>query len=342
MAALAASQDVTAIMPNESKRKIEITLSGDAVQDGKVSVSLFTRALQSIQEILYQVADAQARREPKSAKIKPSIVRRECELFLVDVAPGSVHATLSLPEREMSLFPDYPEFCEIAMAQTGGALVAVAENDDVKLKTVLPDPEVRRRVIDKIQRIAPGKDSDYALSFRLDKGPSRTLLRPSPEFVARLEDRPPSPPEVREPDVRFVEAKGMAQVKNGNIKKWVETFEISELDVNPEHVWRSRMLKAKGRVFHLSHPVACVIEKQENLFFSEDDFLGIVAHGDSREEVIRGFSDEFATIWDGIAQEEDHNLTHDAQLLKKKLLELVRKVEPHGDPEIAGDQRGSD
>jgi hypothetical protein len=329
-------------MPNESKRRIEITLSGDAVQDGKVSVSLFTKALQSIQEILYQVADAHARRDSKSGKIKTSVVKRECELFLVDVAPGSLHATLALPEKEPSLFPEYPEFCEVAMAETGDALVAVAENDNIKLKTVLPDPEVRRRVVEKIQRIAPGQDSDYALSFRLDTGPSKALLRPSPEFVARLADRPPSPPEVREPDVRFVEAKGMAQVKNGNIKKWVETFEISELDVNPEHVWRSSKLKAKGRTFHLSHPVACVIEKQENLFFSEDDFLGIVAHGDSREEVIREFSDEFAAIWDGIAREDDHRLTRDAQLLKKKLLELVRKVEPHGDPEIAGDQRGSD
>jgi hypothetical protein len=329
-------------MPSESKRKIEITLSGDAVQDGKVSVSLFTRALQSIQEILYQVADAHARRESKSGKIKTSAVKRECELFLVDVAPGSLHATLALPEREPSLFPDYPEFCEVAMAETGDVLVAVSENDDIKLKKVLPDSEVRRRVIDKIQRIAPGEDSDYALSVRLDKGPSKSLLRPSPEFAAKLEDRPLSPSEVREPDIRFVEAKGMAQVKDGNIKKWVETFEISELDVNPEHVWRSRLLKAKGRIFHLSHPVACVIEKQENLFFSDDDFLGIVAHGDSREDVIREFSDEFAAIWDGIAQKEDHRLTQDAQLLKKKLLELVRKVELHGDPEIAGDQRGSD
>jgi hypothetical protein len=288
------------------------------------------------------VADAHARRESKSGKIKNSVVKRECELFLVDVAPGSLHATLALPEREPSLFPDYPEFCEVAMAETGDALVAVAENDDIKLRSLLPDPEVRRRVVDRIQKVAPGEDSDYALSFRLDMGPLKSLLRPSPEFVAKLEDRPLSPPEAREPDVRFVEAKGMAQVKNGNIKKWVETFEISELNVNPEHVWRSSKLKTKGRIFHLSHPVACVIEKQEDLFFSEDDFLGIVAHGDSREEVIREFSDEFAAIWDGIALEEDHKLTQDAQMLKKKLLQLVRKVEPHGDPEIAGDQRGPD
>lgn len=107
-----------------------------------------------------------------------------------------------------------------------------------------------------------------------------------------------------------------------------------------EHVWRPRELKGKGRVFRLAHPIACVIDKQDDLFFSDDDFLGIVAWGNSREDVIHEYSEEFATLWDGIANEEDSRLTHDALHLKQKLLDLVRKVEPHGDSESPGDRRG--
>jgi hypothetical protein len=83
-----------------------------------------------------------------------------------------------------------------------------------------------------------------------------------------------------------------------------------------------------------------VIEKQDDLLFSEDATLGIIAYGDSREEVIREFSEEFAVLWDVIAQEEDNLLTQDALSLKRKLIKLVRKVEAHGDKEGAGDQRG--
>jgi hypothetical protein len=311
------------------------------VKDGKVPVSLFTKTLQSIQDVVYQLADERARRESRSGRSKASFVKRECELFLVDVAPGSLHATLALPEKDPALFPQFPEFCNLVMAEAVEALDAIAAGKADRVREVIPDPVVRKRVMARVNRIAPGKDSDYSLSFSFNGGPAKSLLRPSEDFIALLSDIPQGPPEVREPDIRYVEAKGRAEVKNGDIKKWVETFEMSEMDVDPEHVWRSGVLRAKGRVFHLVHPVACVIEREEDLFFSEDDYLGIVAHGDSREAVIREFSDEFAALWDGIAQEEDGKLTQDAQSLKKRLLGLVRKMETHERPEIAGDQRGS-
>ena len=86
------------------------------------------------------------------------------------------------------------------------------------------------------------------------------------------------------------------------------------------------MSKGKSReiemTLHLAHPIACVIEKQDDLFFSEDAHLGIIAYGDSREEVLREFSNEFAVLWHIIAEEEDSLLTEDARLLKRRLIEL--------------------
>jgi sulfur transfer complex TusBCD TusB component (DsrH family) len=93
---------------------------------------------------------------------------------------------------------------------------------------------------------------------------------------------------------------------------------------------------------HLAHPIACVIEKQDDLLFCEDAHLGIIAYGDTRKEVMREFFNEFAVLWDIIAREEDSLLTADARLLKRRLTELVRKVEPHGDAQGTGDQRGAD
>lgn len=99
---------------------------------------------------------------------------------------------------------------------------------------------------------------------------------------------------------------------------------------------RPQKINAQGKSFHLAHPIACVIEKQDDLLFCEDVHLGIIAYGDTREEVIGEFSNEFATLWDVIVREKDFLLTEDARLLKRRLTELVRKVELHGDTQGMG------
>ena len=93
---------------------------------------------------------------------------------------------------------------------------------------------------------------------------------------------------------------------------------------------------------HLAQPIACIIEKQDDLLFCEDAHLGIIAYGDTREEVMREFSNEFPALWNIIAEEKDSLLTKDARLLKRKLIELVRKVEMYGDTQGPGDQRRAD
>ena len=97
---------------------------------------------------------------------------------------------------------------------------------------------------------------------------------------------------------------------------------------------------SKGKIFHLAHPIARVIERQDDLFFLEDFNLGIIACGETREEVIREFSNELEVLWNVIAQEEDDLLTQDALLLKRKLIELVKKVDVNSNNEGTGDQGG--
>ena len=93
---------------------------------------------------------------------------------------------------------------------------------------------------------------------------------------------------------------------------------------------------------HPAHPIACVIEKQTDLLFCENAQLGIIALGDTRAAVMREFSNEFSALWDIIAEEKDSLLTKDARLLKRRLIELVRNVETHGDEQGTGDQRRAD
>jgi len=318
-------------MNKGKSRQIEITLAGDAVRDGRVSVSLFAKTLQSIQEIVFQIAGSYLKRDMKGPM--PAIIKEKCELFLVRTMPGSLQAVLELPEKQTTLFPDEADFSEDVIESTRTVIDAVVDLDEAKLVQTIPQPHLRRRVIQRIRSIAPAAGSDYRLSFRFNGGAPKTLFRPSKESMIRLAAMPVAfeTIEIEEPVLKFVDVKGVAQLKDGNIKKWVETYEISELNNDLDHAWRPQEIKSKGRVFHLAHPIACVIEKQDDLLYTENTSLSIIVYGSTREEVIQEFSDEFAILWDVIASEEDEKLTLDALVLKRKFIALVRKVESHGE-----------
>src|SRR3989304_5792611 len=97
-------------MSEGKSRKIEVTLAGDAVHDGRVSVSVFAKTLQSIQEIVFQITGARLKPDMKGPS--PAVIKEKCELFLVRTEPGSINAVLELPEKQPTLFPDEIDFSE--------------------------------------------------------------------------------------------------------------------------------------------------------------------------------------------------------------------------------------
>lgn len=319
-------------MPDHSKRTLQIVLSGEAVVDGRVSVSLFTNTLRTIQDVVVQVAKSRLQKDPSKRGPAPSVIRRECELFLIRTEPGSLHAYMELPEKEATLFPELPDFGEMVLEDTKNILDSIGEADEKRLHSIIPNPAYRARIVGNIAKVAPAEDSDYHLEYRTADEPPRALVRPSKDVVARLVALPRIPREEEIPGPRqiFVEAKGLAEVYEGDITKWIETYDVVELELDFERAWRPREIKSRGRVFRLIHPIACAIEKQAGLFISEYEPLGILAHGETREDVIRAFSREFAVLWDAIVQEPDSGLTEDAKTIKCKLLELVKEVEPYG------------
>jgi len=321
----------------KSKRTLEIVLSGEAVLDGRVSVPLFTKTLQSIQEVVVEIGKSEIQRDPTKRGPAPTAIKRACELFLIGTEPGSLRALVELPEKEETLFPDFPDFAESVLDNTKNTLDAIVKQDDKKFYKCIPNSIYRRRILQKVIKIAPTEDSDYRLEIGTEDEKPIRLIRPPKEAIALLEAF--SAETIEEgPDIRrsVVEAKGLAEIFKGNITKWIETYDMEELEFDFQHAWRPRKIKAAGKVFHLVHHIACAIEKQEGLFVSEYEPFGILAYGETREEVMRAFSHEFAILWDAIAQEDDRRLTEDARTLKKKFLELVEEVKVYEPEENEG------
>ena len=146
---------------NNSRRKLEIVLSGEAILDGRVSVSLLTKTLRTVQGVIFDIAKSQQQQDPVGGRPTPSFIKNECELFLVKTEPGSFRAILELPEKEATLLPDFPDFGESVLEDTKKSFGAIGEENVAKFHKIIPNPIYRKRVLDKIAKIAPTKDSDY-------------------------------------------------------------------------------------------------------------------------------------------------------------------------------------
>jgi hypothetical protein len=83
-----------------------------------------------------------------------------------------------------------------------------------------------------------------------------------------------------------------------------------------------------GRIFRLNDPIL-VSEFCENaIFYCESKRLSILAFGHTQNEARRAFHEDFAVMWDEIAQSPDDQLTPGAKLVKDRFLALVNTVVP--------------
>lgn len=315
---------------NNSKRTLEIVLAGRAVVDGRVPVSLFSKVIQSVQDIVIQIAQSNLNKDPTKKGRVSSNIKKECELFLTKTEPGSYTARMELPKKSLPLFPERLDFAEEALKDTKNSLSAIADEDIEGLNNIIPNPIFRRRILEKVTDMLPPKDSDYRLEVRYQKEPPVKLIRTKKESIALIEALPVSPPEeALVTQHKVVEAQGLAEVRNGNITKWIETYDIAELEFDFENAWTPKEIKAEGKLFKLAHPIACTFQKQEGLFVSEFKPLGIIAYGETHQEVIQAISQEFAILWQGIVQKPNSVLTEDAKILKEKLQGMVLEAKPY-------------
>ncbi len=75
---------------------------------------------------------------------------------------------------------------EDVIADTGTVIEAFIDRDDARLHDTLPQPLLRRRIVNHLRTIAPSEGSGYQLSFRFDGGLPKRLVLPSQDSLYRL------------------------------------------------------------------------------------------------------------------------------------------------------------
>ena len=85
-------------------------------------------------------------------------------------------------------------------------------------------------------------------------------------------------------------------------------------------------IEVGNRLFRLRAPIDVRVALEDGLWINEAGPLSILAFGDTRGEALRSFCDDFAVLWDEIANASDASLTGDAIRVKQSLGDIVESV----------------
>jgi len=311
----------------DSRRRLQIRLTGEGVRQGRVPVQLFARKLQCLQESILQIALGKQSRERDISRggRRPAFLERQCELFLVETVPGSFLARLELAPPEPTLFEGIPDLGEAALADLRRTLGAIEAQDAGVLESVLPDPSLRRIVLRTVANVLHAKGDDYAVELAIgDTPPIAGLVRPGRELLSQLAGPAPvSAKPSREIQLALIHARCLARFDEAG-KPAIQ--EIIDWDFVDSHPYRPAQVGWGERRFVLQHELACAVTVEGNAWTVIYEPLHIYATGESREGALQEFAEEFASLWDMYASAPDDQLTQDAIMLKSRLRALVSEV----------------
>jgi hypothetical protein len=123
----------------------------------------------------------------------------------------------------------------------------------------------------------------------------------------------------------FVEVEGRATLdERGEVQQIEEIFDVRPVQL--VSLYWNKVIHG-NRCFYLRNKIQIRVDFRDGLWIHEYEPLEILSYAASRAESLNAFRMDFAACWDLVAQEDDMNLTTDAQKLKRKLLSLIEKVE---------------
>jgi hypothetical protein len=85
-------------------------------------------------------------------------------------------------------------------------------------------------------------------------------------------------------------------------------------------------VRSQGRRFLLNRPVEVKIANSVDGWSFESKPLSILAFGRSKQEAFDSFAEDFAVLWDAIAESPSESLARDAVAVKRAFQQLVVSV----------------
>ena len=331
---------------------------------GKVSVETLSKKLQAAQQVLFNIGSSIAgggRRGPHSGEVV-----QNCTLFFVESKPGSLEVIAQLAEPSV-LFGEYDigeqalkhmgETLEAIQNKDRKAIEHLYRDSGQRTRVIksvtrlLPEEDAEYDVLVLTSGFQNRLHSNLRETFEV------VLVEPTelPELAMKTLTGTLYLIEVTtgqrqvgvtvnnrhihcfyaaedEAVIRdlipgsLVEVKGRATLnESGDVQQIEEIMDITMVQPIVPLNWTR--IDYGNRRFLLQEQIQIQQDFRDGVWVYEFEPLKVLGYGLSRHEALVTFRKDFAVCWDDIVQEEDANLTLDAQELKQKLKQLVKEVQ---------------
>ncbi len=86
-------------------------------------------------------------------------------------------------------------------------------------------------------------------------------------------------------------------------------------------------IQSGDTLFQLREPIDLDVRQEREHWLVGYESIGVEGYGDTLDEALESFADQFRGTWFAIVKEDDSRLTRDAQALKRAMLKLISAVE---------------
>jgi hypothetical protein len=301
-------------MPLSLKNGLFLSVAGTLGKNHEIPVSDLVKVLTEFEKVVSSIA---------AAGSHPPV-----KLSLRGFHAGSAIMELGSSLSEPSFFdnPQQEEWFEHALESV---FEVASFGEYLRLNELFNQPQVRKDLAQSLYGLTSAVgDSPLSLveptekrgHFR-EKYAIRVFKK---HMLDHFIDQEVTPEIVQEPTVAY----GVARVKQKTSKKGQVRQELVDVMYDPE-VKFSRsftQLKSESNTFTFFDPLTCVFEHNKDGFLMENEELGLVATGDTMDELIVHFANEFDHVYHRLSEFADDRLSTRLQRVKKRMALMIKTI----------------
>ena len=346
------------IIPLGNMSQFEINLNiKKKKEEGLLGIAEVATILKGIQDAIYDIAESRLSQKKgfRIAGKRDVLIEKRTKLTFKSVSTGSFHSTIiGEPIEALQGVTMVDE--AIGIFGELSYNFNVSEKVESEVKKLLPDPLYRSRIVSDIEGFWPGFENRYDIELQtqnfkneLLKAERRKLIR----SLAVIEKRQIKETtigvlggghfiknkmfEIEGPDGKIkckykknlheivlkniakpVLVEGILTDKAGIQKEFPEVFSIKPL----KNIELSRIITEKQEL-KLKEPIKVDIDFNDDMWFFEFPVLNIVAYGDTYNETIKSFQEDFIELYEHYALGDPNKMKGNALIIRNFFLKNI-------------------
>ena len=349
-------------MPQRHDRGLQIKFGGRATEGNVVSVAVLTQSLQSLQRVVHLLGMRHEGREIRQRARPSTEVEKRYAVLCQLPKGGSYVAPVMVGDTSRGRFG--PDAVEAVLGDLHGLLSAITDQDGRRTREVLPDPNYRAAVLEALRKMTPPKRAGIEVALQSSSGEDLFVPHRSANFLDQLIERhsgdvtvtavtgrligidfdrrrlrlhyPPTRRELQcfyQPEIEdmllentrdliqvvgqvVIDANGEPERIN-DVEKIIEV-DLSVIDVDGFEAGDKRVVAKQPVTFQP------LLDDTSQYYTLQEAPFGIQLLAMFREQLETDLYDELDFLWRQYVEENDEELSEDAQQLKRQLLDAFQ------------------